>query len=151
VGDFNNDGNLDIAAPGTSAFVTVLLGNGDGTFQKPITSPLTAYTSDVATGDFNHDGKLDLAAVASSGASVVQILLGNGDGTFQAPVNYAANITPISIAVADFNGDGNLDLAVANAGYMADPGHTVSVLLGNGDRPPAIRCDRRGFERRWET
>src|SRR5580692_4729071 len=113
----------------------VLLGDGDGTFQMPVSSPIQSYTGFLATGDFNADGNLDLVSVpADQGAPfVVQVLLGKGDGTFQAPVNYAVGPYPRQVAVADFNGDGKLDLAVANAGIMENPGHTVSVLLGNGD------------------
>jgi len=135
VGDFNHDGKLDVALADEGGRLEVLLGNGDGTFQMRVSSPIQSYTGFLATGDFNADGNLDLVAVpADQGAPfVVQVLLGNGDGTFQAPVNYAVGPYPRQVAVADFNGDGKLDVAVANAGIMAEPGHTVSVLLGNGD------------------
>jgi len=134
VGDFNRDGKLDlVVANQASNNISVLLGNGDGTFQAAVnygTGSGTGPTS-VAVGDFNGDGKLDLA-VANVGCGTpcgnVAVLLGNGDGTFQAAVNYNAGAQPLSIAVGDFNLDGKLDLAVANVSS-----YNVSVLLGNGD------------------
>jgi hypothetical protein len=127
-GDFNKDGKLDLAvANGGSNNVSVLLGNGDGTFKAELNSSVLGPGS-LAVGDFNGDGKLDLA-VTNTGVS---ILLGNGDGTFRSPVNYATGDSPSSVATGDFNGDGKLDLAVANSG--ADNGvGSVSVLLGRGD------------------
>ncbi len=135
VGDFNHDGKLDIAVTNASAFLSVLLGNGDGTFQPPVQSAITSYTGFLGVGDFNGDGKLDLVGIPADqfGVSVVEILLGNGDGTFQSPVSYSVDINPTQASVGDFNGDGKLDLAVADAGILEDPGHTVSILLGNGD------------------
>src|ERR1700752_4905732 len=85
VGDFNRDGNLDIAVGGTS--LSVLMGNGDGTFQKPVQYPVGVNPESVATADFNGDGNLDLVAANFDGPSV-SILLGNGDGTFQAAQNF---------------------------------------------------------------
>ncbi|MFI5040085.1 MAG: FG-GAP repeat domain-containing protein, partial [Solirubrobacterales bacterium] len=96
VGDFNNDSKLDLVsedntAPGT-ATLSLLLGNGDGTFQpaKAVISHTTsmAYVDGAAALDFNHDGRLDLAISNATGGDL-SILFGNGDGTFQAAVNYA--------------------------------------------------------------
>jgi len=131
VGDFNRDGRLDVASSNSNGTIEVFLGNGDGTFQLPLASPAGAETDFLAAGDFNGDGRLDLAALGSG--SVVQVLLGKGDGTFQSAVTYPVNVTPSGIAVADFDGDGHLDLAVANAGYLSNPGTTVSVLFGKGN------------------
>jgi len=129
VGDFNADGNADIAAAYLGgAPITILLGNGDGTFTKgsQISTNL-AYS--LALGDFNGDGKLDLAAPAAGDS--IAIFLGNGDGTFQ-----AANGSPIPVGlypnrvtIGDFNGDGIADLIVDNATSLTD----VFILLGNGD------------------
>ena len=134
VGDLNGDGKLDLAIanhglPGgpSGGSVSILLGNGDGTFTAAA-SPGTgngAYA--VAIADFNGDGKADLA-VTNSADNTVSVLLGNGDGTFSAAATVAAGTTPYGIAAGDFNGDGNVDLAVANSGSGS-----LTILLGHGD------------------
>ena len=84
VGDFNGDGKADLAVATYYETVTILLGNGDGTFTPANVSPATGAFSDfIVVGDFNGDGKADLAA-ASADNNAVTILLGNGDGTFTA-------------------------------------------------------------------
>lgn len=127
-GDFNRDGNLDAAVSARSTSnVSIVLGNGDGTFYAGVTAGVGTNPDSATAGDFNHDGKLDLA-VANSGSDNSSVLLGNGDGTFQTPVPYALGTTPNSIGAADFNRDGNADLYSANGGSG-----NVSVLLGNGN------------------
>ena len=80
-GDFNGDGKSDlVVANQYSSNVSILLGNGDGTFAAAV-NYAAADPLSVAVGDFNGDGKSDLA-VANSGSNTVSILLGNGDGTF---------------------------------------------------------------------
>ena len=124
-GDFNHDGKLDLAvANETSNNVTILLGNGDGTFQAPVNYAAGSNPYAVAVGDLNQDGNLDLV-VTNYSSNNVSILLGNGDGTFQPAVNYSLPCTPLWVALGDFNGDGKLDLVVATC--------SASVLLGNGD------------------
>lgn len=136
--DFNGDGIQDIATgSGYTNEISILLGNGDGTFQDPkqylaasqgtTSSGFPGSTVAIAAADFNADGKPDLVVV-NGGVNTVSILLGNGDGTFQAHVDYPTGTTPSSVTVGDFNGDGKLDLAVTN-----QDDNTVSILLGNGD------------------
>jgi FG-GAP-like repeat/Abnormal spindle-like microcephaly-assoc'd, ASPM-SPD-2-Hydin len=115
VGDFNGDGLVDVAVVGYSNawLLYVYLGNGDGSFQTPLTIWVDGPVS-IAAADMNHDGKLDLVT------SDVCILLGNGDGTF---VQSACNFASGGPSIGDFNGDGNLDV-------VSSP---VDVLLGAGN------------------
>ena len=139
-GDFNGDGFLDLAVTKDGgvggASVMVMLGNGDGTFQNPLTMPLPSgmNVGMLLAKDFDEDGKLDLMVVVSG--HQVFFYKGLGDGTFADPVAVSIAGAAISIQAADLNGDGHLDLVAAN-----NPDGTVTVLLGNGDgtfRTPAV-------------
>jgi FG-GAP-like repeat/Abnormal spindle-like microcephaly-assoc'd, ASPM-SPD-2-Hydin/FG-GAP repeat len=142
VADINGDGKLDVIEvgnyQGVGQRINVQLGNGDGTFQSPITTAvgLTNTVFDAgAVGDFNGDGLLDVAAWAinSSGVTEVVILLGNGAGsftlgnTYTAPSSNSFNPGPSSIVASDVNGDGKLDLVALT------PYNGVYVFLGNGN------------------
>jgi hypothetical protein len=129
VGDFNNDGNPDLAISSNYNQVAIFLGKGNGAFSGPTIYNLTFYvTGQVAVGDFNKDGKLDLAVVGGDSAgNGLAFLAGNGDGTFHPPV-YSKTIlagASITAVAADLNGDQNLDLFVGGNG-------SSEVLLGDG-------------------
>jgi hypothetical protein len=97
-----------------SKSVSLLAGNGDGTFRPAVNFGAGNVPQSVAVGDFNGDDRADLA-VANGNDNNVSVLLGNGDGTFQAAVNYGTGQNPISVVVGDFKGNGKADLAVASA------------------------------------
>jgi hypothetical protein len=127
VGDINGDGHADIVTYGgfynyygQFPLGYVFLGNGDGTFQSPLSYSPGVLQQSIALGDFNGDGKMDIAAPNA-------VFLGNGDGTFQAPL-YLQGGGGDYVAVADFNGDGIADLLVG----VDYPG-AVNVFLGIGD------------------
>src|SRR5262249_49800980 len=123
IADFNNDGVLDLLAPcTTSSQISILLGNGDGTFQQATEVSAAINPSAAVAGDFNGDGNVDFAvAEYGFGPAELQIFLNNGDGTFTAKFSYNITSLPYDITAADFDGDGVLDLAIAdNGGNAAD-------------------------------
>src|ERR1051326_72131 len=113
--DFNRDGKPDIAvASSSSSAVTVLRGNGNGTFTQTANIPFSTPPMFVVAADFDGDGKLDLV-VANSADSNIYFVHGDGAGNFSGPVAASAALDLVSfshaIAVGDFDGDGNLDIA----------------------------------------
>jgi hypothetical protein len=132
VGDFNNDGRLDIVVVnfGTST-VGIFLGYGDGNFETPVTYS-TGFQSNpwsVVIGDFNNDNQSDIAT-ANFNANNVGILLGYGNGSFVTMVKYSSGdgSYPVCVRVGDFNNDNKSDVAVANYGS-----NDFVVLFGFGD------------------
>jgi hypothetical protein len=143
-GDFNNDHVPDLAAASAGS-VAVLLGNGDGTFQAPLTSA-SAFNgfAPLAVGDFNRDGKLDVVTPKS-------VHLGNGDGTFQPPQRLPlpsyllATVALNTATVCDLNNDGNPDLvgeysvtSTVPRGFYGGGGgtitsHYLAAFRGKGD------------------
>jgi hypothetical protein len=166
VADLNGDGKLDMVVANACQSVSkqgyclgdgqisVMLGNGDGTFQNPITYDSGGYMAvSVAIADltgngipdivvanqclkpFDHYGQYWCSGYSANG--IISVFLGNGDGTFQSPVTYSSvGLVAGSVAIGDLNRDGIPDLVVADACVnfaCASPGGAVSVLLGNGD------------------
>jgi Big-like domain-containing protein/VCBS repeat protein len=137
VGDFDGDGNLDIAISEiVSKKVYLFFGIGDGTFTKSDNTIDLASADgdpdDVEAGDFNGDGKDDLAIMIRKGSGALpnpglKISLSNGVArTFTTPVDYGALRFPNELLVKDMDGDGKLDILAANA-------DGVALLRGNGD------------------
>jgi hypothetical protein len=129
---FTQSGNLDLAFSDFDGNqITILLGNGDGTFQSArkfaVINPFG-----LAAGDFNEDGNLDLAVVEPNGTGdgTIAIFLGDGKGGFKLSGSNPIGIESVNVAVADFNGDGHLDVAVTDQGFEG-PGDVI-VFFGNG-------------------
>jgi len=96
-----------VANNDVSSTVSVLLGNGDGTFGIKADFGAGAYAQSVAIGDLNGTGSPNLA-VANYGSSTVSVLLGNGDGTFGAKTDFGTGAYPSSVAIGDLTETGNL-------------------------------------------
>jgi hypothetical protein len=136
VADFNGDGLLDLATANfDDSTVSILLGQGGGSFCEAVHYPVGAYPDSLAVGDFNCDGVLDLVTANGNGwnqPGTLSVLLGRGDGTFQTATNVTVGRGPRGVAVADFNRDGKLDLATAISGGWFET-NQVEVVLGHGD------------------
>ena len=128
VADFNNDGKADLAVTNqVSNNVSVLLGNGDGSFGAQTLFSVGSSPYAIVAGKFNADNNFDLA-VTNSASNTVSILHGNGSGSFTLGSSPFVGSNPISIATGNFNGDQWSDLAVANFGGFFSG--SVSILLG---------------------
>lgn len=118
--DLNGDGDLDAITVNTTADVSVMLGNGNGTFATAtVDSSLRGY--DGAVADLNGDGINDLAVADPWANDAIDVELGNGDGTFGAVTHVAlpANSQPYGIALADVNGDGLKDILTSMWGTQS--------------------------------
>ena len=141
VADLNKDGRSDLVVADEGGHpnqmdgtVTILLGNGNGTFasQSPISADAGGYSNGLAVADVNGDGTPDLITV-TEGVNLVDIMLGNGNGTFGARQTFIAGPDPTAVTVSDLNGDGRPGLLVANSVPDLYGRGTISVLLGNSD------------------
>ncbi len=138
ISDINADGRSDLVVANWVDYtsylgtLSVLLGNGDGTFQASVEYPAGITPGSVVIADLNADGRMDLTwanTPANVSTNTISVRLGNGDGTFGPKTTFATVGSPWSLAVADFDEDRRLDVVTANYGFPS----TVSVLLGNGD------------------
>jgi hypothetical protein len=125
--DVDGDNHLDLlTVNGHSNDISVLVGNGDGTFHAKGTFAVGEYPGAMAASDLNGDGKVDLAT-ANYDSNDLSFLLGNADGTFrpQLRFGFSVRVGPGALVAADFDGDGNIDFEAAGGGS--------ATLLGNGD------------------
>lgn len=126
IADFSRDGLLDIVTSNyNSNNVSLLRGNGNGTFQAAQNFTMGTAPNAIAMGDLNRDGGLDIVT-ANFGSGNITVRLGTNTG-FIVPVNFAAGGNPVDVEVADVNRDGSLDILVLNQASV-----NMSVLIGNG-------------------
>ena len=154
VADFNNDAKNDIAVVNNNCptapcvavgSVSVLLGNGDGTFQAHIDTNVGNSPNAVATADFNKDGKQDLV-ISNGQDNTISVLLGKANGSFSTRQVATTGTTPHGVAIADFTDDGLLDVVVANSGESdmtlfrgrGDGTFTAPLVFTTGPNPVAI-------------
>ncbi|BAQ64645.1 S-layer family protein [Geminocystis sp. NIES-3709] len=145
VGDFNEDGNVDLAVANQgSNDVSILLGDGTGGFSTGTTLAVGSAPTSVTVGDFNGDGKLDLATANQTGANV-SIRLGDGTGNFSIGTTLAVGNSPRGITVGDFNRDGKVDLATGNNSsnnvsviLNADPSALITITNAASNQSPVI-------------
>ena len=136
IGDFNNDGNPDLAIGSTNNTVGTLgirLGNGTGNFPNEVATGLVQAVSDISAADFNLDGNVDLVMTNNLGYAVqptnaARLILGNGSGGFGSPANFGVGASPVDLEVKDFNNDGRPDVAVVSFAVMDN----VVALINNG-------------------
>ena len=133
VGDFNSDSLQDVATVNSdSDDVTMLFGNGNGTFRSGISFGVGRSPMFLTSGDLNQDAKLDLI-VAETGSDGILVLLGKGDGFFGEPKFYESGKGPTFLKLGDLDLDGDLDVVVTNSGrYGNYPPYSLAVLLNDG-------------------
>src|ERR1051326_6538365 len=135
VADVNGDGELDLLPFNSNAYLTLLLGNGNGDFQETPNDVYAQFGTNPVAADVNGDGKIDLIfpGCDDTGACFhagVSVYLGNGDGGFHAAGNYnSGGNLGSAAAIADFNKDGKPDIVMTFRACNC----TAGVFLGNGD------------------
>ncbi|CAF3673135.1 unnamed protein product [Adineta steineri] len=132
VGDFNNDGQLDIAVANSYSFnIGIFLGYSNGTFssQQTYSTGNQSYPQSIAIGDFNNDSRLDIAVVNCVGFNM-GVFLGYGNGTFADQVSYLVTIgfCPNDIAIGDVNNDDHLDIIITVVNS-----NTILIFFGYGN------------------
>jgi len=126
VGDFNRDGQLDLAVGGDT--IEILLGRGNNQFASPVSYPSGGHVTFVQQASLRGNNIQDLLMVHGGTTNNLTVLFGKGDGTFAAPTSYPVGARPVALTVGDFNGDGAPDVALRNFGF---DGSTALTLLWN--------------------
>ena len=135
--DFNRDGITDVVTTNISSnTISILFGNGDGTFRDQVQVRVCQEPRALAVNDFNHDGQMDLA-LACSGSDQISIMFGRANGKLEEGPQYPVHRTPVSVASEDVNGDGHPDLAVALRNDK------VKIFLGSprGEFRPGVQYE----------
>jgi hypothetical protein len=146
--DFNGDGNLDLAVSNVADnTISILLGNGDGTFQPQTTLSTLAQPFNIAVGDINGDGIPDLVVGNDAGSGGLNVFLGNGSGGFTAGTTLSGGGCLLEPTLADINRDGKLDIVVAD--QCPQSANTIFVYLGNGDGTFAAPAGITGSPAGW--
>ncbi len=136
IADIDADGNLDlVSANQRTGDLSLLLGNGDGSFRASISLPIAPPRAGlgqpepvaVAVGDLNADGHLDVVAGLAEPTGAIVVLLGNSDGSFAPQTRVAASSRVRAVALADFDGDRRTDVVASTVSSQFD------VFRGNGD------------------
>ncbi len=138
--DFNNDGIFDLIT--VTGRCDVRLGNGDGTFGAPISSPITPVGLRLAIADYNVDGFLDLAWIWPGHPGHLRVSFNNGDGSFTPYTEYEALAEDESVGFGDINGDGAPEFFAGFRQQLTQPGGVLSVFPNNGDGTFGARQDR---------
>ncbi len=130
--DLNNDGKKDLVIanwgfPNQESTISVLIGNGDNSFQPKVNYDAGIAPKFVIARDFNRDGNIDIA-VNNERSNSISVFMGNGDGSLNMAENYPVGMNPLMLCAADFNEDNNIDLAAPD--YNSDD---IAVLYGNND------------------
>ncbi|MBS4027065.1 MAG: T9SS type A sorting domain-containing protein [Ignavibacteriales bacterium] len=134
--DIDNDGDDDLVVAsanypsGGQGSITIMINNGNGTFQNPYGYYVSSAASTVCAGDYDNDGDKDLAVTNWYDATVT-IFFNTGGGLFTRGGDYLVGAYPHELVAADFDGDGNRDIATANTNYGGDNG-SVTILKNTG-------------------
>jgi len=129
LGDFNGDGNIDVATANDGAnSVSVLLGDGTGNFTPPTTTlAVGSHPDAIASGELENSNSYWDLVTANQGDNTVSVLLNGGTDNFATAATYAVGLDPVAVAIGDFNGDGSEDIAT-----LSGNDNSVSILFGNG-------------------
>jgi hypothetical protein len=132
-GDFNEDGNEDLAvveSGGTgNGVITIFLGDGKGSFKSSASYPTGVLSNSATVADFNGDGHLDVALTnrGFNKPGNLMVFFGDGHGKLRNRATYKMPGAPLGVSAGDLNGDHRPDLAATDV-----TGGNVIVLLNDG-------------------